>query len=179
MVNLENKVIYDNLRNLEKKNKRKSILILVIIAAVTILGIYNIAEINRQVKLNEGEQRYEVKPSEESIFLIKSINRDEWVNILIAVNTPLFILMVFFYYKGYKYGREADKYCPYCYTFGFTTTTLNTTKIRSYIKNEKYKDSNGRERIKRVLYEDWEGQYRNECCGKVYNKTWQEKIDLG
>lgn len=73
----------------------------------------------------------------------------------------------------------ASRYCPYCYTKGFTTTTLNTTKIRSYVKKEKYNDSNGREKIKRVLYEDWEGEYRNECCGTKYHKTWQNKIDLG
>lgn len=179
MVNLENKVIYENLRKKELVNYIKGTFIFLIMAVIISFGIYNILALEDIASSASIEQIKDNNKVIENKYVIKDIDIKEWKKILITVNTPLFILMLFFFYKGYKYGKEADKYCPYCYTYGFTTTTLNTKKIRKYIKREKYKDSDGIERTKRVLYEDWEGQYRNECCGTVYDKKWTEKIDLG
>lgn len=84
------------------------------------------------------------------------------------------------YNKDFKLKIKKGKYCPYCYchTHEFTTTTLYNKKIRSYVTKDERTDTNGKTRIKRTLIEDWEGQYRNECCGKVYTSTWQERISL-
>ena len=84
------------------------------------------------------------------------------------------------YNKDFKLKIKKGKYCPYCYchTHEFTTTTLYNKKIRSYVTKDERTDSNGKTRIKRTLIEGWEGQYRNECCGKVYTSTWQERISL-
>lgn len=183
-MNIQNKVVYENLRKLEKQNNGKGCLLLFIIAVIIIFGLYEIINHYNDIKI------YNTKSIVDNGSNIKNNNynnsdnttNDEQINrlmtILIIVNTPLFIFMVYYFLKAHKYGKEADKYCPYCYTKDFKTTTLNTKKIRSYVKKEKHKDSNGNEKIKRILCEDWEGQYRNECCGKVYNRTWQEKINL-
>ena len=29
-----------------------------------------------------------------------------------------------------------------------------------------------------VRVEEWKGKYKNECCGKEYEDTWEHKIDL-
>lgn len=177
MINYENKAIYDNLKKLEKANYLKGLFVLLIMAVIIIIGMINIGQ------LSEQSQSEKIGYITDNKSIVDSSEADKakklWINVLIGVNVPLFILMLYFFIKGHSYEKDANQYCPYCYTKGFTTTTLNRIRIRTYVKNEKYKDSNGRERIKRVLYEDWEGQYRNECCGKVYQKTWQEKIDLG
>ena len=82
--------------------------------------------------------------------------------------------------KNWNQEIKAGKYCPYCYchTKEFTTTTLYHKKIRSYVKKDESTNSEGKKEIKRTLIEDWEGQYRNECCGKVYTNTWTEEISL-
>lgn len=178
MINYENKSIYDNLRKLEKRNYRNGIFVLVIMAVIVIIGYNNIAQLSEQSQNERIEHISDNKSLADNKGEDKSITKEKRIDILIAVNIPLLILMLYFFIKGYSYGKEADKYCPYCYTKDFKTTTLNTKKIRSYVKKEKHKDSNGNEKIKRILCEDWEGQYRNECCGKVYNRTWQEKINL-
>ncbi len=178
MINYENKSIYDNLRKLEKRNYRNGIFVLVIMAVIVIIGYNNIAQLSEQSQNERIEHISDNKSLADNKGEDKSITKEKRIDILIAVNIPLLILMLYFFIKGYSYGKEADKYCPYCYTKDFKTTTLNTKKIRSYVKKEKHKDSNGNENIKRILCEDWEGQYRNECCGKVYNRTWQEKINL-
>lgn len=84
------------------------------------------------------------------------------------------------YNKDFKLKIKEGKYCPYCYchTHEYTTTTLYNKKIRSYVKKDERTNSEGKKEIKRTLIEDWEGQYRNECCGKVYTRTWQERISL-
>ena len=84
------------------------------------------------------------------------------------------------YNKDFKSTIKEGRYCPYCYchTHKFTTTTLYNKKIRSYVKKDERTDSQGKKEIKRTLIEDWEGQYRNECCGKVFTRTWQERISL-
>lgn len=84
------------------------------------------------------------------------------------------------YNKDFKLKIKKGKYCPYCHchTHEFTTTTLYNKKIRSYVKKDERTNSEGKKEIKRTLIEDWEGQYRNECCGKVYTRTWQERISL-
>lgn len=180
MVNLENKIVYDNLRKEEKANNFRGTVVLLIMAVIISFGVYNILALEEDTESgNSTEQISDNNEVVEYKFVIKGIDADDWPTILIAVNIPLLILMIFFYYKANKIGREADQYCPYCYTLGYTTTTLNSTRIRAYIKRERYKDSDGKERTKRVLCEDWEGQYRNDCCGKVYDKKWTEKIDLG
>ncbi len=179
MINYENKSIHDNLRKLEKRNYRNGIFVLVIMAVIVIIGYNNIAQLSEQSQNERIEHISDNKSLADNKGEDKSITKEKRIDILIAVNIPLLILMLYFFIKGYSYGKEADKYCPYCYTKNFTTTTLNKTKIRSYTKKETFKDSNGREKIKRVLYEDWEGEYRNECCGTKYHKTWQNKIDLG
>lgn len=177
MINLDNKVIYENLRKQEKINYVKGTMVLLIMAGIIIFGVYNILEQHNQT----NSERIEYILDNKSIVdnKIESNTKEKWIKITIAVNIPLFILMIYFFIKGARYEKEANRYCPYCYTKDFITTTLNTKKIRSYVKKEKYNDSNGNEKIKRILYEDWEGQYRNECCGQVYQKTWQNKIDLG
>lgn len=99
---------------------------------------------------------------------------------LLALATIIVCVVLFIYYlaRAISISNEVDKYCPYCYTKDFIRTTLKKTKIRSYVKKDERTDSNGKKEIKRTLIEDWEGQYRNECCGKVYTRTWQERISL-
>ena len=178
-MNLENKVVYENLRKLEKQNNGKGCLLLCIMAAIIIFGLYyNDVKTYNTNSIVDNSSNIENNNYNNS----DNTTNDEHINrlmtILIIVNTPLFIFMVYYFLKAHKYGKEADKYCPYCYTKNFKTTTLNTKKIRSYVKKDERTNSEGKKEIKRTLIEDWEGQYRNECCGKVYTRTWQEKISL-
>lgn len=178
-MNLENKVVYENLRKLEKQNNGKGCLLLFIMAAIIIFGLYyNDVKTYNTNSIVDNSSNIENNNYNNS----DNTTNDEHINrlmtILIIVNTPLFIFMVYYFLKAHKYGKEADKYCPYCYTKNFKTTTLNTKKIRSYVKKDERTNSEGKKEIKRTLIEDWEGQYRNECCGKVYTRTWQEKISL-
>ena len=124
MIHYENKDVYENLKKLEKSNYRNGVIVLVILAAVTIFGLYNAEKIYDQ-EINAGIVHV---TENKSIFAskIESIikTKEDWIKILIAVDIPLLIIMIYFFFKAKKYAKEVNLYCPYCYKKGFTTTTL-------------------------------------------------------
>lgn len=178
MINKENKAIYENLIKLKKSNYRKGIVVFIMMVGITVFGLNAIKQENKKEEIKRIENVLDNQSVSNINTEKNSKSRDTYLEILGAINIPLFILMIYFIIRGVKYSKEANRYCPYCYTKDYVKTTLYTKKIRTYVKKEKYRDSQGKDRYKNVLYEDWEGQYRNECCGNIYNKTWQEKIDL-
>lgn len=94
MINLDNKVIYENLRKQEKINYVKGTMVLLIMAAIIIFGVYNILEQHNQTYSERIEYILDNKSIVDN--KIESNTKEKWIKITIAVNIPLFILMIYF-----------------------------------------------------------------------------------
>ena len=121
----------------------------------------------------------------ELLFLFAVLNGDQQDLPLLVLNSIIFIplIMAFIYFvKKVPDADEIRRYCPYCYEKDFKTTKLSEECIRVYNKQEKRtiknKHGNRIETYVPVRVEEWKGKYKNECCGKEYEDTWEHKIDL-
>ncbi len=98
------------------------------------------------------------------------------------ISAPIFFISLIIYGIASTINDKiASKYCPYCYKKDFKRTKLSEECIRVYNKQEKRKvgfGDNKREIYVPVRVEEWKGKFKNECCGKEYEKTWEHKIDL-
>ncbi len=121
----------------------------------------------------------------ELLFLFAVLNGDQQDLPLLVLNSIIFIPLIIAFIYFVKKVPDADeirRYCPYCYEKDFKTTKLSEECIRVYNKQEKRtiknKHGNSIETYVPVRVEEWKGKYRNECCGKEYEDTWEHKIDL-
>lgn len=154
-MNLENKREYERLKNMNFKYTISFIVMIILMIVsffVILVNYYN----------DKGDN---------SIF---------WTLVFIT-EIPLLIITLYFYFKHKHCEDEQARYCPYCYEKDFKRTTLSEKLIREYNKQEKRTVGSGHD--KREIYvpvrvEEWKGKYRNECCGKEYENTWEHRIDL-
>lgn len=106
----------------------------------------------------------------------------EIMKITFFISAPIcFISLIIYGIASAINDKIASKYCPYCYKKDFKRTKLSEECIRVYNKQEKRKvgfGDNKREIYVPVRVEEWKGKFKNECCGKEYEKTWEHKIDL-
>ncbi len=116
--------------------------------------------------------------------IIKSIfSTISMIGVIIGlISAPIcFISLIIYGIASAINDKIASKYCPYCYKKDFKRTKLSEECIRVYNKQEKRKvgfGDNKREIYVPVRVEEWKGKFRNECCGKEYENTWEHKIDL-
>ena len=157
MENLENKKKYEQLKKMDKKYSIISILFF--IPSI----FFGLIEFVLLINLADGSQYLPALVLNSIIFI------------------PLIIAFLYFYKKIPDYD-EIRRYCPYCYEKDFKTTKLSEECIRVYNKQEKRtiknKHGNRIETYVPVRVEEWKDKYRNECCGKEYEDTWEHKIDL-
>lgn len=157
MENLENKKKYEQLKKMEKKYELISILFLI---PSWIFGLIEFA-----------------------LFIGFIGDNPESSSPLLVLNSIIFIplIIAYFYFKKKIPTDEIRRYCPYCYEKDFKRTTLSEECIRVYNKQEKRKVGSGHDKREihvPVRVEEWKGKYRNECCGKEYENTWEHRIDL-
>ncbi|WP_242348658.1 hypothetical protein [Mucispirillum schaedleri] len=153
MENLENKKKYEQLKKMDKKYSIISILFF--IPSI----FFGLIELVCLINLADGGQYLPALVLNSIIFI------------------PLIIAFLYFYKKIPDYD-EIRRYCPYCYEKDFKTTKLSEECIRVYNKQEKRTLKHRKETYVPVRVEEWKSRYRNECCGKEYEDTWEHKIDL-
>ncbi len=112
----------------------------------------------------------------------------EIMKITSFISAPIcFISLIIYGIANWINDKIASKYCPYCYKKGYNKILISKTKIRSYkalVEKKKILGTFGAGMNKSMpekipaLVEDWEMEYKNDCCGKQYTESETNYISL-